>query len=62
MKPEILVSTMNLTNEKDYNKLLKDMNITGNSVVINQCPDTSIEMKNITTGKNRLYSFNDFKT
>lgn len=59
MKPEILVSTMNLTNEKDYNKLLKDMNITGNSVVINQCPDTSIEMKNITTGKNRLYSFND---
>lgn len=59
MNVEVLISTMNIDNEKEYNKLLKDLNIKGYSVTINQCPGKNININNISKGKNKLYSFDD---
>lgn len=40
MKAQVLVSTMNIIKEKDYKKLINDMNLTNkSSLVINQCPN-----------------------
>lgn len=59
MNTEVLVSTMNIDNKKQYSKLLKNLNIKGRSLVINQCPSKKIKIKDIAKGSNKLYSFND---
>ncbi len=52
---EVLVSTMNLINEKE---LLKKMNISGKAVIINQITK-DIELKNVETKKYKLLSFKE---
>ena len=56
---QILVSTMNIKNKTEHNDLLKKMNIKSDSVIINQCTDNNINLVNITSGKNKLFSYFD---
>lgn len=53
MNIEVLVSTMNLKNQENF---IKKENVKS-SVVINQVND--IELKNVTEGNNRLYSYQE---
>ncbi len=59
MTVEVLISTMNLENSTMYNRLLKDMNIKGKSVVINQCPSIDTKLKNISKGNNKIFNFHE---
>ena len=55
MKIEVLISTMNLVDEKE---LLKKMRIKTNSIIINQYERKPF-LKNIDKGINKLYSYNE---
>lgn len=57
-KFEIIVSTMNLKNDKDFKDLIKRMNIKCSSLVVNQCPGEK-KLLNIEKGNQRLLSFNE---
>lgn len=59
MNIEVLISTMNISNEKEHNELIEMMNIKGKSVVINQCPVKSTKLKDVIKGKNRVFSYNE---
>ncbi len=57
MKLEVLISTVNLDENK---KLIKNMNIKGYSTTINQIIKKDYEApKDVTTGKNVLYSYHE---
>ena len=59
MSIDVLISTMNLFTNKQYNDLLKNMNIKNNSVVINQCPGSD-KLLNLSNDKNnRIYSYSN---
>lgn len=55
MKIEVLISTMNLIDEKE---LLKKMRIKTNSIIINQYTGKTF-LKNIDKGINKLYNYNE---
>lgn len=59
MNLEVLVSTMNIEDKKQYEKLINSMNIKGNSVVINQCPKSKIKIEDIVKGNNKLFSYSE---
>ena len=58
-KIEVLISAMNLKNEEEHNKLIKNSNITTNSILINQITKDEIDLFNIEEGKHRLFSFRE---
>lgn len=58
MKIEVLLSTMNLKNEKEHDNLIKKMNI-NNSITINQISKSEINESTITNKKNKLYSYKE---
>ena len=49
---ETLVSTMNLKNKEEHEKLIKNMNIKGKSITINQITKNDIEIFSSIEGKN----------
>ena len=59
MSIDILISTMNLNSIKEYDSLIKKMNIKGNSIVINQCPNNDIILENIDKDNNKLFSYRE---
>lgn len=59
MNIEVLVSTMNIENEKQYKELLKNINIRGKSIVINQCPSSIPKITDINSIENKFFSFKD---
>lgn len=59
MNIDVLVSTMNIENLTMYNELLKNLNIKGKSVVINQCPTKNVKIDDITESDNRIYTFHE---
>ena len=56
---ETLVSTMNLKNKEEHEKLIKIMNIKGKSIIINQITKNDIEIFSSIEGKNRVISFKE---
>ena len=59
MKLELLLSTMNLKNEEENRELIKKMNVTINSLTINQITDENIIESNDLKCPNRLISVRD---
>lgn len=59
MTIETLVSTMNLKNKEEHEKLIKNMNIKGKSITINQITKNDIEIFSSIEGKNRVISFKE---
>lgn len=57
MKIEVLISTMNIKNEKENKELIKKMNIQGDCLTINQITQNKIEETNQLEGSNRIYSY-----
>ena len=43
---QVLISTQNLQNDEQVNKLLKDMNVTSNYLIINQTKNHKCNIKN----------------
>ena len=43
---QVLISTQNLQNDEQVNKLLKDMNVTSNYLIINQTTNHKCNIKN----------------
>lgn len=56
MKFQVLISTMNLKSNKENIELIKKMNITTNSLTINQITEEKIQEFNQTKGSNRVIS------
>ena len=54
---EVLLSIMNVNNEKEYKEILKSNNINGNVVAVNQTQ--KLDAPNIWEGKQRIYSYNE---
>ena len=59
MKLELLLSTMNLKNETESNKLIQKMNVNTNTLTINQITNKNIKETNNLTSKNKLISVRD---
>ena len=59
MKLELLLSTMNLKDETENNKLIQKMNVNINTLTINQITNKNIKETNNLTSKNKLISVRD---
>lgn len=57
MKTEVLVSTMNIKNQEDFEEKINKMNIKGKSLTINQITKKDIETTTILKQKNRILSY-----
>lgn len=57
-KVEVLLSVMNVKDKQDYERILKNNNITGDVVAINQIPD-EYNITNILYGISRIYSYKE---
>lgn len=55
---EVLLSVMNIKNEEQYNKILKENNITGQVLAVNQIKNKG-EVFNIDNENKRLYSYRE---
>lgn len=57
MKTEVLVSTMNIKNQEDFEEKINKMNIKGKSLTINQITKKDIKTTTILKQKNRILSY-----
>jgi glycosyltransferase involved in cell wall biosynthesis len=59
MNTEVLIATMNLKSEEEYEELIKSTKASSNTLTINQITEENLHVLEVKEGKHKLFSFKE---